>query len=408
MRARPQDAPLDRAAREGRDPRSRRSLARVLRATLAVAFTASALGATLFGAATASAQRQHTVRSGQSLSRIARRYHVDVWDLALANRIRPEHVLRPGEVLDVPARGVTYVRPGQTLSQIARAHDCSVEELRRLNRLRGGLRAGRRLVLPGYDAAAEHAPREWGEPSSPGQVRIRRHHDVVTIQLLDAERRVTREGLEQLGELMRRHEDDPVELPHPRLVHLLATISDHFGGREITLVSGRREAGGYTRESSRHTSGQATDIRVADVPRRELWDYCRTLGKTGCGFYPRSTFVHVDVRATAAQWVDWSAPRGRPHYGNLRRPWPRLCRNPRRRTHPACAREGRRVTRPDEVPEEVVLTAEALALVPVVPTVDVEPPEIDEYETAEDEEETDGVVGAATASSATASAPIID
>jgi uncharacterized protein YcbK (DUF882 family)/LysM repeat protein len=344
----------------------------------------------------ASAQRQHTVRAGQSLSRIARRYHVDVLDLAAANRMRANEAIREGQVLTVPPRGVTYVRPGQTLSHVARAHECTVDELMRLNRIRaqGRLRAGQRLVLPGYEADAEStANRDWGTPSEPGVARIRRRDELVTVRLVDTEGRVTAGALESLATLMRRHELDPPELPHPRLALLLASISNHFGGREITLVSGRREAGGYTRESSRHTSGHATDIRVAGVPRRVLWDYCRSLSNTGCGYYPRSTFVHVDVRGQSAQWVDWSQPGARNRYGNLQGPWPRVCRDPRRRSQRRCSREGRRVSLPDDVPAEARLTDEAQRLLPAVPAI-VAPSEADpedaEYETAVDDDETDG------------------
>lgn len=355
----------------------------------------AALALVLLLPAGAAAQRQHTVRAGQSLSHIARRYHVDVWDLALASGLRPNATLRAGQTLTIPAPHTTYVRPGQTLSHIAQANDCTAEELMALNRLRRGtvLRVGRRLLLPGYEAPEDARPRDWGAPAAPGTVTLRRRDEVVTVALVDAERRVTREGVEALARLMRRHEEDAPELPHPRLALLLAAISDHFGGREITIVSGRREAGGYTRESSRHTEGRATDIRVRGVPMRALWDYCRTLAETGCGYYPRSTFVHVDVRASTAQWVDWSTPGRRPRYGNLERAWPRMCRRADRRRHRLCRREGRRVTAPGEVPTEIVLSEEALALYPAVPPPSADDAvEIDEYETAVDDEEAEAEV----------------
>ncbi|MEQ8455582.1 MAG: LysM peptidoglycan-binding domain-containing protein [Sandaracinaceae bacterium] len=361
-----------------------------LRCTLlTLALALAALAASAPGRA--EAQRTHTVRSGQSLSRIARRYRVDVWDLALANRMRRTDALRAGQTLTIPPRGVTYVRPGQTLSHIARDHHCSVDELVRLNRLRRqSLRAGQRLILPGF-LPEEQEERDWGEPDEPGVATIRRRDEVVSVRLRDAEGRVTEEALQQLARLMRRHDDDAAELPHPRLALLLAAISDEFGGREIRLVSGRREAGGYTRESSRHTEGRATDIQVRGVPRRTLWNYCRTLQHTGCGFYPRSTFVHVDVRGQNAQWVDWSRPGARPRYGNLTGPFPRFCRNRRRRTHRRCARENRRVTAADAVAVDVRLTEAALALLPEVPDAQEDPGEhVDEeaeYETATDEPE---------------------
>jgi uncharacterized protein YcbK (DUF882 family) len=344
---------------------------------------------TLVLAAPASAQREHVVRSGQTMAVIARRYHVDVWDLALASGLRPTATLRVGQTLTVPSANTTYVRPGQTLSEIARAHDCDIAELRRLNRLRerSTLRVGMRLVLPGFEATESAGPHEYGPPEEPGVVSLRRRDETRRATLLDDERRVTADGVTALAELMRRHDEDTAELPHPRLVALLAAISDHFGGAEITIVSGRREAGGYTRESSRHTRGQATDIRVRGVAMRSVWDYCRTLPNTGCGFYPRSSFVHVDVRGTAAQWVDWSSPGRAARYGNLERAWPRMCRRHDRRTHRHCRREGRRVTAPDDLAIAALMTSDAVALYPAIPIEDEDDGEVDEYDTAIDDEE---------------------
>ena len=42
-----------------------------------------------------------------------------------------------------------------------------------------------------------------------------------------------------------------------------------------------------------------------------LFRFCRTLDDVGCGYYPNSKFVHVDVRRPRtgrAFWVDESAP----------------------------------------------------------------------------------------------------
>jgi uncharacterized protein YcbK (DUF882 family) len=350
-----------------------------------------ALGLWAATAGEVSAQREHVVRSGQTLASIARRYHVDVWDLALASDLRPTSTLHVGDTLTIPSPHTTYVRPGQTLSEIAHDHDCDLAELRRLNHLRDGatLLVGRRVLLPGYEAGGESSAREYDPPDEPGVVSLRRHDETLRVALLDAERRVTSEGVLALASLMRRHDDDAAELPHPRLVALLAAISDHFGGAEITIVSGRREAGGYTRESSRHTRGQATDIRVRGVSMRAIWDYCRTLSDTGCGYYPRSSFVHVDVRSSATQWVDWSSPGRAARYGNLSRAWPRMCRRSDRRAHRRCAREGRRITAPEDVAAVPVLTVEATALYPAVPVGESEAGDgdVDEYETAIDDDE---------------------
>ncbi len=277
------------------------------------------------------AQRFHTVRSGQTLARIARRYRVNVQDLAAANRLRRAR-LRPGQRLRVPERGEIFVRRGDNLGRIARRHNSSVDELRRVNRLRRNarLRAGQRLVLPGF-APRESLNRDYGSPESPGNVRIRRGSEEATLLLRDAEGRVPRASLIRLGELMKRNEEDELREPHPRLALLLAHLSDEFGGRPIQIVSGFRPVRGFTRATSRHTRGRATDIRIRGVSNRAIWERCRRISGAGCGFYPRSSFVHVDARGHRTQWVDWSRPGRRPRYGTLRGP----ARRGRRRRMPA-------------------------------------------------------------------------
>lgn len=297
----------------------------------------------------ASSQRYYTVKQGQTLSSIAHRYRISIWDLALSNKTHPKKMLRAGQTLIVPPRGVTYVRPGQTLSQIARSHNCTVRELKRLNRIRNEtlIRVGSRLILPGY-APETQKNRDWGKPEQPGVVILRNHDKRMTVRLVDSQRRVLQQGIVELREVMHHLEDDSTALPNPRLVLLLAILSDHFGGREITVVSGFREAIGYTNETSQHVAGRAIDLRVEGVPHRLVWEFCRSLKMTGCGYYPRSVFVHVDVRERDSQWVDWSRPGKRPRYGTLRRPY-----RWRERRNPERPRVTRKITRPDLLPLSV-------------------------------------------------------
>ncbi|MEQ8452641.1 MAG: LysM peptidoglycan-binding domain-containing protein [Sandaracinaceae bacterium] len=272
----------------------------------------------------AHAQREHTVRSGQSLARVARRYEVSVTSLAAANGLSRDAQLRPGQVLRIPERGVHYVARGDTLASIARDHECSVRDLRRLNRLRDGstLRIGQRLRLPGFDASEERqqAARRWGEPRHPGvAVLYRRTLDRrLRVRLVDSRGRARRVARRRLREMMRPRlhgrNGRLGPLPPTRLVEILARVSDHFGGRQITIVSGYRHSGGNTRESSRHTQGHALDIRVRGVPNHAVRDYLRSFDRVGVGFYPRSHFVHIDVRDRSAYWVDWSRPGEAPRY----------------------------------------------------------------------------------------------
>jgi hypothetical protein len=167
---------------------------------------------------------------------------------------------------------------------------------------------------------------DWGAPDEPGVVHlVRSGVGRRTLVLRDGEGHVPADALAGLLELMapaRPGARKPGEATlDPRLALLLAAVSDHFGGRTVTLVSGVRSPGGHTRSTSRHVSGSAADIRIDGVPNRALWDYCLTLARTGCGLYPQSTFVHVDVRERAGTWVDWSGPGQRPRYGTLDGPF---------------------------------------------------------------------------------------
>ena len=102
-----------------------------------------------------------------------------------------------------------------------------------------------------------------------------------------------------------------------RLIRLLARVSDEFGGRPIRVVSGYRDTS-YSRES-RHKLGRAVDLSIPGVPNTALRDYLLTLPNVGVGYYPNSTFVHLDVRDHKTYWVDYSGPGEAPRYGEIRR-----------------------------------------------------------------------------------------
>jgi uncharacterized protein YcbK (DUF882 family) len=284
-----------------------------LRATWSLAIVALLVGAALTAPEFAAADRQHVVREGQSLARIATRYAIPVSQLAAANGLTLNDQVRPGQVLTVPERGVVYVRSGQTLARIARNHDVSVDALATQNRLRpdAALRVGQKLLLPGFEAAQERdvAEHKWGRPRRPGTATFYRiwSQESERIRLVDAHGRVRRVAVDRLKHLMRPKSSRKKLEPHRRLVSLLAQVSDHFGGRTIQIVSGYRLTGGNTRESSRHVSGDAMDLRVQGVPVEVVRDYCRTFGHVGVGYYPRTHFVHLDVRRESAYWVDWAA-----------------------------------------------------------------------------------------------------
>ena len=94
---------------------------------------------------------------------------------------------------------------------------------------------------------------------------------------------------------------------HEGLVTRLQSVVDRFQARKITLVSGYRP----TSLGSFHQSARALDLRVEGVPNEKLVEFCRTLPDTGCGYYPNSSFVHLDVRPAGTghvYWIDASGP----------------------------------------------------------------------------------------------------
>ncbi len=111
-----------------------------------------------------------------------------------------------------------------------------------------------------------------------------------------------------------------VHLVDPRMLWLLARVSDHFRWKAIYIYSGYRprKGGEAARDpasapphASLHATGRALDIAVDGVDNEELLKLCFDLPDTGCGYYPHNKFVHIDVRprsSGSSVWVDASGP----------------------------------------------------------------------------------------------------
>jgi hypothetical protein len=95
--------------------------------------------------------------------------------------------------------------------------------------------------------------------------------------------------------------------PHPIAPHLLDLVYQtmrHFGAPLVRLISGYR----HDRPGSRHTQGRAIDMVIPGVTNDQLVEYVRQFGFCGVGIYPKSGFVHLDVRESSFFWVDESLP----------------------------------------------------------------------------------------------------
>ena len=116
------------------------------------------------------------------------------------------------------------------------------------------------------------------------------------------------EAMDELNHVLRCRRTDAEKLMDPQLLTYLSHIYDHFGGKPLEIVSGYRN---QRKLSSNHTKGTASDIRIAGVAPKQIRAFAETLdrGGMGLGLYPRSGFVHVDVRSPPSyRWIDFSPP----------------------------------------------------------------------------------------------------
>jgi uncharacterized protein YcbK (DUF882 family) len=148
----------------------------------------------------------------------------------------------------------------------------------------------------------------------PGVVKLVRGSETLEVRVLDKKQHLLGATLPQFARFLRAKSgaDHPIDA---RLVTLLATVSDHFGGRELNVVSGFRpySRGQHARHSN-HNEGRAIDFSIKGVANETVRDFCRTFRNVGVGYYPNSLFVHLDVRDENAYWVDYAAPGQAPRY----------------------------------------------------------------------------------------------
>lgn len=113
------------------------------------------------------------------------------------------------------------------------------------------------------------------------------------------------DALGEVNRLLRDFRSGDIGVIDPALLdflHRLAAATDT--GKPFEIISGYRspatnrklqQAGRGVATRSRHMSGQAIDIRLADVPLAGLRDAALAARRGGVGFYPASRFVHVDT-----------------------------------------------------------------------------------------------------------------
>jgi len=268
----------------------------------------------LASAGSARADVQHTIARGHTLEAIANRYHVTVKAIVEANHLKDVKHLRVGEVLTIPTKDA----PGSSSSKAKTgADDARGKKSAGADHAGGatGNKKGEKTAKVGA-AAGRETTNFAMKPKTPGVIHVKRiaTNEEFDIHVGDKRGRVSPTALKTFEKMMRA----PGGMAHPiepRLVSLLGIVSNHFGSRKIEVVSGFRP---FTptqyNPHSNHNHGKAVDFRVVGVPNETVRDFCRTLKNTGCGYYPNSVFVHMDVREQSAFWIDYSKPGEAPRY----------------------------------------------------------------------------------------------
>jgi uncharacterized protein YcbK (DUF882 family) len=118
--------------------------------------------------------------------------------------------------------------------------------------------------------------------------------------------RYQRDALEKLNRFMRDHRTNDKAAMDPQLFDLLYDLQVRAGhpDAEFEIFSAYRSprTNAMLRRTSRrvarrslHMSGKAVDIHLAGCSNRKARDLAISLGRGGVGYYPRSSFLHVDT-----------------------------------------------------------------------------------------------------------------
>ncbi len=140
--------------------------------------------------------------------------------------------------------------------------------------------------------------------------------ETLLLRLRDDRGRPLRGVQKRFDHFLRCHHTNVQHPMNPRLVRLMYQVGRHYPGRRVEVVSGYRHPSVAKNPRSPHMQGLACDFRIAGVRNQELRDYLRKgFDKVGVGYYPNSSFVHLDVRKDhSAFWIDYSGPGERANY----------------------------------------------------------------------------------------------
>jgi uncharacterized protein YcbK (DUF882 family) len=120
-------------------------------------------------------------------------------------------------------------------------------------------------------------------------------------------------ALERLMHVLRDRRNNKKHPIDPRLFDALHRLHTKLGTKNpFQVICGYRspetnaklhKASKGVAKNSLHLKGKAIDVNLAHVPLKELSNAARALKVGGVGYYPKSQFIHIDIRPKPAFWT---------------------------------------------------------------------------------------------------------
>lgn len=243
----------------------------------------------------------HVVAKGHTLSAIAGRYAITLTSLCNANGLERNARLSVGQRIIIPHKtdkGGEYARKQRLRGDFD-------EKVTDEEREADNSRAEEKGSKSNSGSSSRGSWEKYVKPPwRRGFIKIRRYGRYWEGYVIGPEKQVLGQASNKINFVLGASSDGP----HidPKLIRLIASVSDKFGGRELRIVSGYRTKSFVA--ASKHKAGKALDFSIPGVPNEALRDYLRTIDNVGVGYYPNSSFVHLDVRGYNSYWIDRAGP----------------------------------------------------------------------------------------------------
>ncbi|MCK0128671.1 LysM peptidoglycan-binding domain-containing protein [Erythrobacter sp. F6033] len=241
----------------------------------------------------------YTVKSGDTLQKIADQFDVDMQDLALRNNIRDPNLIHVGQVITVrEASNVYLVKSGDSLSKIANAHGTTVDAIMAANpRIRNPnlISVGQSIVIPTGSSSSSSST--GGSTTSSGGTSG--HLSLTEKDIRDIKKTLQTEWVQFAG-------DDQAKGIVDTILNRLA--SDHWGSTIASVVNARNQFsdinGPVSRRDGRSSVDQIAMSLVSSRVNDFVDDYLQARS-TGTGSFVDSHLNYANPHFSDARNLAW-------------------------------------------------------------------------------------------------------